>query len=242
MVSSTFDNRRSGRSRRAQKGDCVHVFHVPGPPKPPVSPPLSSLPLYTGCIRFAKTEMHLSAKRGMFLTQGLWPGSEKISGNFLRFSGAEAVFVARFIFGRLFAIWRESQRPLLARRRASRRPIWPARESCRRGPMLVTIPPARSGPPDRIGAASGGSMTDVGVGPGWRRRGETRAETDRTDRRVGRVGDPSRSANRRSGWSCSRPTRPSGATTVNSSRCRVRQSPTRHRARPPASEPLTTCR
>ncbi len=33
-------------------GDCVHAFRVPGPPKPPVPPRLSSLPLLSGCIRF----------------------------------------------------------------------------------------------------------------------------------------------------------------------------------------------
>ncbi len=138
-------------------GDCVHAFDVPGPPKPPVPPRLSSLPLLSGCIRFANTEMHLSAKSGIYLTQVLQPEAEKIFGNFLRFSGAAAVSVIRFIFGRLFAIWRESHKPLLAGRKASRRPIWPA-------------------------------------------RGELSARAD--------VGDAT--ANRRSGRSCSRPTRPSG--------------------------------
>ncbi len=152
MVSSTFDNRRAGRSPGAQKGDCLHAFRVPGPPKPPVPPRLFFLPLLSGCIRFAKTEMHLSAKRGTFSTQALWPEAEKILGNFLRFSSAAVVSVVRFIFGRLFAIWRESEKPLLTRRKASRRPIWPVWESCRRGPMSVRLPPARPGPPDRIGA------------------------------------------------------------------------------------------
>ncbi len=183
MVSSTFGNRLPGRSRRDQEGDCVHAFDVPGPPKPPVPPVLSSLPLLTGCIRFAKTEMHLSAKRGIFLTQVLRPEAEKIFGNFIKFSGAAAVSVIRFIFGRLFAIWRESHKLLLARRRVSRRAIWPARESCRPGPMSVTLPPARSGPPDRIGV---------------------RRKHDRRGSRSGPAaawGDPRRTANRRSGRS-----------------------------------------
>ncbi len=62
-------------------GDCVHAFYIPGPPKPPVPPLLSSLPLYTGCIRFAKTEMHLSGGEDIFLTQALWSEAEKIFGN-----------------------------------------------------------------------------------------------------------------------------------------------------------------
>ena len=77
--------------------------------------------------------------------------SRKNIWKFLKFSGAAAVSGIRFIFGRLFAIWRESQKPLLARRKASKRPNGPARESCRPRPMSVTLPPARSGPPDRIG-------------------------------------------------------------------------------------------
>ncbi len=201
MVSSTFDDRCSGRSRGVQEGiACMHL-DVPGPPKPPVPPPLSSLPLLSGCIRFAETEMHLSAKRGIFSTQALWTAAEEISGDFLRFSAAEAVSVSRFIFGRLFAIRRESRKPLLARWKASKRPIWPAGESCRPGPMSVALPPARSGPTDRIGAASDGSLTDVGVGPapawetcrpGPTRRRETRGEPDRSDRRPGRRPAPKR--------------------------------------------------
>ncbi len=179
----------------------MHAFHVPGPPKPPIPPLLSSLPLLSGCIRFAETEMHLSAKSGIFLTQALRPEAENLFGNFMKFSGPAAVSVFRFIFGRLFLVWRDLQMPLSTRLKASRRPIWPAQENCRPGPMSVTLEPARSDPPDRIGAASGGSLTYAAVGPApaWetcrscrRRRGETRAEPDRTDRRPGRRPAPDR--------------------------------------------------
>ncbi len=141
-----------GTISQSPGGDCVHASNVPGPPKPPVPPRLSSLPLLIGCIRFANTEMHLSAKWGIFSTQVLRPEAENLFGNLIRFSGAGGGSrgSGSYLAG-CFAVWRESQKPLLAWRKASRRPNGPARESCRPGPMSVTLQPARSDPPARIG-------------------------------------------------------------------------------------------
>ncbi len=151
--------------------------------------------------------MHLSAKSGIFLTQTLWTEAENLSVNSIRFSGAAAVFVIRFIFGRLFVVWREFQKPLLAGRKTSKRSIGPARESRLPGPMSVTLPPARSGPTDRSGVSLKPDRRGSRPGPAaWGDPRRTRPH--RPSRRPART--PARSANRRSGRSCSTPTRPCG--------------------------------
>ncbi len=116
--------------------------------------------------------------------------------------------MARFIFGRLFTIWRESRTPLLARLKASRRPLRPAREGCRPGPMLVTLRPARSGPPDWIGVRREHDRRGGRSGPAAAWGGPRRTRPHRPSRRPG--GRPASTANRRSGRSCSTPTRPGG--------------------------------
>ncbi len=108
----TFRNRRPWPPHRVRRKDCLHAFYAPVPPKPPVPPRPFFLPLLSGCIRFAKTEMHLSARSGIFSTQVPRPEAQKISEVPSKFSGAEAVFRGRFILGQSFSVRRRSPPPL----------------------------------------------------------------------------------------------------------------------------------
>ncbi len=130
-----------------------------------------------------------------------------------------------------FAVWREFRTPLLTRLKASRRPLWPARESCRPGPMSVTLRPARSGPHDRIGVRRRHDRRRGRPRPAAAQGGPRRTGPHRPSRRPG--GRPAPTANRRSGRSCSTPTRPGGRNICQLHEMPGEAIPTGVRSRPP---------